>query len=40
MALDSLNSQQILTGLSIDALRPDPGFPLFHVEQGQVHLML
>ena len=36
-ALDSLNSQQILTGLSIDALQPDPGFPVFHVEQGKVH---
>lgn len=39
-ALDSLDSQQILTGLSIDALRPDPGFPVFHVEQGKVHLMV
>ena len=39
-ALDRLNSQQILTGLSIDALRPDPGFPVFHVEQGEVHLMV
>jgi len=36
-ALEHLKSQQILTGLSIDALRPDPGFPVFHVEQGRVH---
>lgn len=39
-ALDSLDSQQILTGLSVDALRPDSGFPVFHVEQGRVHPML
>lgn len=36
-ALDGLRSQQILTGLSVDALRPEPGFPVFHVEQGKVH---
>jgi DNA replication and repair protein RecF len=35
-ALDGLDSQQILTALSVDALRPDPGFPVFHVEQGKV----
>lgn len=40
LALDSLQSQQILTGLSIETLRPDPGFPVFHVEQGRVHPML
>jgi DNA replication and repair protein RecF len=39
-ALDALESQQILTGLSVDALRPDGGFPVFHVEQGRVHPML
>lgn len=39
-ALDGLRSQQILTGLSVEALRPDPGFPVFHVEQGRVHPML
>lgn len=39
-ALDQLDSQQILTGLSIDALRPEPGFPVFHVEQGKVDPMV
>lgn len=39
-ALDGLDSQQILTGLSVDALRPEPGFPVFHVEQGKVDLMV
>lgn len=39
-SLDSLNSQQVLTGLSIEALRPDAGYPVFHVEQGRVHQML
>lgn len=36
-ALDRLRSQQILTGLSPDILRPAQGFPMFHVEQGKVH---
>lgn len=40
VALDALESQQILTGLSVDALKPDSGFPVFHVEQGRVHPML
>jgi len=35
-ALDSLESQQILTGLSVEALGPDAGYPVFHVEQGKV----
>jgi len=35
-ALEALESQLILTGLSIDALQPDAGFPVFHVEQGRV----
>jgi DNA replication and repair protein RecF len=39
-ALDALKSQQILTGLSVDALRPDSGFPVFHVEQGRIDPML
>jgi DNA replication and repair protein RecF len=39
-ALDRLNSQQILTGLSIDTLQPEAGFPVFHVEQGKVDPML
>jgi DNA replication and repair protein RecF len=39
-ALDALNSQQILTGLSVEALQPDAGFPVFHVEQGRVDPML
>lgn len=39
-ALGRLRSQQILTGLSVEALRPDPGFPLFHVEQGRVRSVL
>ena len=39
-ALNALRSQQILTGLSLDALRPEPGFPVFHVEQGKVHPVL
>lgn len=39
-ALDELSSQQILTGLSVEALRPEPGFPVFHVEQGEVRAVL
>jgi DNA replication and repair protein RecF len=35
-ALDSLRSQLVLTGLSLAALRPEAGFPVFHVEQGRV----
>jgi DNA replication and repair protein RecF len=35
-ALNGLNSQQILTGLSVDALQPDSGHPVFHVEQGKL----
>lgn len=35
-SLNELKSQQILTGLSVDALRPDPGHPVFHVEQGKM----
>jgi recombinational DNA repair ATPase RecF len=35
-ALDSLRSQLVLTGLSLEALRPEAGFPVFHVEQGRV----
>jgi len=39
-ALDGLRSQQILTGLSLDSLRPEPGYPVFHVEQGRVDPMV
>jgi DNA replication and repair protein RecF len=39
-ALASLQSQLILTGLSVEALRPEPGYPLFHVEQGDIQSML
>jgi DNA replication and repair protein RecF len=39
-ALGSLRSQQVLTGLTVEALRPDPGFPVFHVEQGRIHPVL
>ena len=38
--LRSLPAQRILTGLSAASLRPEPGFPVFHVEQGQVRPML
>ncbi len=39
-ALDGLESQLVLTGLSLDALRPEPGVPVFHVEQGRVRSVL
>ena len=39
-ALSGLKSQQILTGLSLEALQPKPGFPVFHVEQGRIGSML
>ena len=39
-ALAELESQQILTGLSVESLRPKPGFPMFHVERGRVHSVL
>jgi DNA replication and repair protein RecF len=39
-ALNALDSQLILTGLSVDTLRPEPGFPVFHVEQGTVQAVL
>lgn len=39
-SLDGLESQQILTGLSLTALQPQPGFPVFHVEQGKVRSVL
>jgi DNA replication and repair protein RecF len=39
-ALNGLKSQQVLTGLSIEALKPEQGFPVFHVEQGRVVPML
>jgi len=35
-ALAQLRSQLILTGLSQEALRPESGFPVFHVEQGRL----
>jgi DNA replication and repair protein RecF len=39
-ALGDLQSQLILTGLDLDSLRPEPGFPVFHVEQGAVQPVL
>jgi DNA replication and repair protein RecF len=39
-ALSSLKSQQILTGLSLESLQPQPGSPVFHVEQGRIRSML
>ncbi len=38
--LESLPAQLILTGLSTAALPPDAGFPVFHVERGQVRSVL
>lgn len=35
-ALEGLSSQQILTGLSVEALQPAAGYPVFHVKQGEV----
>ncbi|MGW8367913.1 MAG: hypothetical protein ACWGPN_04455 [Gammaproteobacteria bacterium] len=40
LELDRLVSQLILTGLSRESLDADPGFPLFHVEQGRVEPVL
>ena len=39
-ALGRLESQQILTGLSLESLQPKSGFPVFHVEQGRLRSML
>jgi DNA replication and repair protein RecF len=39
-ALEALSSQLVLTGLSREAMRPVPGFPVFHVEQGKVRSVL
>jgi DNA replication and repair protein RecF len=39
-ALHSLKSQLVLTGLSVAALEPEKGFPVFHVERGKVQAML
>jgi DNA replication and repair protein RecF len=39
-ALEGLKAQQILTGLSLESLQPKAGFPVFHVEQGQIRPML
>jgi len=39
-ALAGLNSQLILTGLDLSTLSPEPGFPVFHVEQGRVQPVL
>ena len=38
--LDSLPAQRILTGLSAASLPPEPGFPVFHVEQGRIRPVL
>jgi DNA replication and repair protein RecF len=37
--LDALPAQLIITGLSAAQLSPLPGFPVFHVERGKVHLV-
>lgn len=39
-ALADIESQQILTGLALESLSPEPGFPVFHVEQGRVRAVL
>jgi DNA replication and repair protein RecF len=39
-ALGELQSQLILTGLDLESLRPEPGYPVFHVEQGEVQPVL
>ena len=38
--LEGLPAQLIMTGLSETLLRPAPGYPVFHVEQGRVTPML
>ncbi len=35
--LDEIPAQLIITGLSAAQLPPRPGFPVFHVERGNVH---
>jgi DNA replication and repair protein RecF len=40
IALGGLRSQQVLTGLSVEMLQPEPAFPVFHVEQGKLRSML
>ena len=37
--LDAIPAQLIITGLSAAQLPPLPGFPVFHVERGKVHLV-
>ena len=39
-SLDKLPAQQIITGLSESILPPETGYPVFHVEQGQVMKMV
>lgn len=38
--VDRVRAQQILTGLRLESLRPNPGDTRFHVEQGVVEQML
>lgn len=38
--IDGVRAQRVLTGLGIDRLRPEPGYPVFHVEQGEVQPVL
>ena len=37
--LDEIPAQLIITGLSAAQLPPQPGFPVFHVERGNVHAL-
>jgi DNA replication and repair protein RecF len=36
----TLDAQLVIAGISAAALSPPPGFPVFHVEQGQIRPML
>lgn len=38
--LERLDSQLVLTGLSREDLAAEPGFPVFHVEQGKIQAVL
>ena len=36
----AVNAQLVITGLSAAALQPEPGYPVFHVERGELKAML
>jgi len=38
--LNRFKAQLVLTGLSAEMLPPVSGFPVFHVEQGQVQAVV